>query len=269
MDRELTGKKIVIFAGVTGTGKATAIVCSREGADIVTVSRAKADDDRVVTTKEACEEAGCASYHHLTCDVMDKDAVFETVRKAAEILGGRIDGLSLGQGTDHITPTIDLTTEQLEWDMKVAYLGSVYAAQAAYPYMRGHKSSIILYGASAFSLGNRQFAAYNASKGAVIGFGRTIANEWSADNIRTNIVGPVVYTEISDEFLKVCTPEQMAESRRTLDAIPLGGPELKSWDRMGKASTVGELNAFLFSDRADFINGQYINVDGGVNQGRV
>lgn len=267
MTQELQGKKILVFAGVTGTGRATAEVAAREGADVVTLSRALPTDQRAVDTMKSLHALGNGKYRHITCDVTDRDSVFRCVQEAADFLGG-IDGLSLGQGTDHIMPSNQLTREAMQADLNTAYFGSMYACQAAFPYLKERGGSILLYGAAAMSEGNLHYAAYSASKGAIVGAGRTLAREWAPYNIRVNVVAPVLFTEISEEYIKVAAPEDVERSARLLDKIPMGEPGKTGWDRMGKAAEAGELNSFLLSDRSRFITGQYINVDGGMVLGR-
>lgn len=264
----LEGKKIIVLAGVTGTGRATALAAAREGASVVTMSRALPTDERAVTTVNACNEIGSGLFRHLRCDASQKSSVDVAVTEAVEFLGG-LDAVVLAQGTDHLGPTATLGADAFQADLGTALFGTVFACQAAYPHMKERGGSIITYGALATSRGNSEYAAYNASKGAVVGFSRTLAREWGPFNIRVNTVAPVVFTEISEAFLEVASDEQLQTANESLKEIVLGAPEIQGFQRMGDPMECGELNVFLCSDRAKFITGQYINVDGGAALGRL
>lgn len=264
----LQGKKFVIFAGVTGSGRATAEIAAREGASVVTMSRALPTDERAAKTIEACEKLGNGAFKHIKCDASIKDDVDRAMKEAISFLGG-IDALVLSQATDHIIASDVISTEDIQKDLDSALFGTMYACQAAFPYMKGNGGSIITFGANAMSVGLPNYAAYNAGKGAIVGISRTLAREWAPYNIRVNIVAPMVFTEISKVYLATATPEQIAESTKCVDSILLGGPEKKGYDRMGTAADCGELVAFLCSDRGKFISGQYINVDGAATFGRI
>lgn len=267
-EMQLAGKKVIVLAGVTGTGRATALVTAREGASVVLMSLEPASHERATTTLEACRAAGPGRFHYVQCDASDRAIVDRAVAEAVDFLGG-LDAIVLGQGTDHLGPSATLGIEAFQADMGNAFYGTVNCAQAAYPHLEDKGGTIITFGGLSFTRGNEHYAAYNASKGAIIGFSRTIAREWAPDRIRVNTVGPVVMTEISEEFLKVATPEQLRSANESLKEILLGPAEVQGFDRMGDASEVGELIAFLVSDKATYITGQYINVDGGAAMGRV
>ncbi|HKL75371.1 MAG TPA: 3-oxoacyl-[acyl-carrier-protein] reductase, partial [Halanaerobiales bacterium] len=98
--------------------------------------------------------------------------------------------------------------------------------------------------------GNAGQANYSASKAGVIGFTKSVARELAGRNITANAVAPgFITTDMTDEI-----PEDAKED--LINEIPLS--------RLGKGEDVAELVSFLASDRADYITGQVINVDGGM-----
>jgi 3-oxoacyl-[acyl-carrier protein] reductase len=97
-------------------------------------------------------------------------------------------------------------------------------------------------------MGNAGQANYSASKAGVIGLTKSTARELAGRNICCNAIAPgFIETEMTEEF---------AGREEVLKMIPLG--------RMGRAEEVAELTAFLASDKADYITGEVIRLDGGM-----
>ena len=261
----LKDKKLVILGGATGCGKATAVIAAREGASVVTASTAAPTADRAVKVIEECKAAGNGKFKHIQCNASSRENVFTAMKEAAEFMGG-ITGVIASQGTFTPCPMIDMTHEAVMEEMNIALFGSMYAAQAAYPYLKENNGgSIILFGAAAMIDGNDMYGSYNITKGAITGLCRTLATEWAKDYIRINIVNPMVYTEISEKFAANATEAELAVAFESLKAIKMGPADVQGWARHGKASQAGDLCAYLVSDMSDFITGQVINVDGGAH----
>ncbi len=84
----LEGKKVLIAGGVSGIGRAVAVVCAREGASVVAVSRDRTADQRAQTLILACSRAGFGAFGHVSADFDSRESVSRAVERAAEILGG-------------------------------------------------------------------------------------------------------------------------------------------------------------------------------------
>lgn len=150
-------------------------------------------------------------------------------------------------------PFIEITGE--EWDqlMAVNLKGMFFCCQAVYPYMKQKKyGKIINISSSTIFKGSPLFIHYVTSKSGVVGFTRALAREIGADGIRVNAVAPgLTETGINEG---VTLPEGF---KSAIAGRALKRPEVPN-DLVGTV-------LFLASSHSDFITGQLINVDGGVN----
>lgn len=142
--------------------------------------------------------------------------------------------------------------------MNVNLRGTCNANLAAMARMREHGGRIINFGSAVGIIGQPRSAYYAASKGAVMAWTRTVAQEWAPFGITVNAVAPVIHTPMMQKTRDRMTPEQNEQ----LDAIfrmriPLGG-------RPGDPDRdLAPVMVFLASDMPRFITDQVFPVDGG------
>lgn len=258
----LEGKRIIVTGGITGIGKASVLEMVKEGAAVVSMSRAEPDEERAAGVVKAAGELGPGPVSHIKCDVGNQDEVNRAFAEAIEFLGG-LDVITNCAGLEHQGPAEDLDAEILLDQLSVHVLGTAFTnAAACKHYKRVGGGAIINYASYAGACGMPGMAAYSAAKGGVIAYSRTIAKDWAPYNIRTNVVMPGVITELAEFWMN----EMDAERRAQIDAwlqttIPLGG-------KLGDVEDAANLNVFLASDKAKFIHGQTIGVDGGMFMSR-
>lgn len=143
-------------------------------------------------------------------------------------------------------------TEPADWDAElgVGLKGYLNCTKAVLPHMlERNKGRIIHIASSAGKVGSPNLAVYSAAKGAIIGFTKALARELATTGITVNSAAPgavhsPMQDRLSDEFRKYM-----------LTTIPM--------NRLGYAEEVGEMVAFLASDRSSYITGQIYSVDGG------
>jgi 3-oxoacyl-[acyl-carrier protein] reductase len=236
----------VVTGAARGIGRGIASVLAAEGARVVI-----ADVD--ARAAEAAAAALRAESLHATAvgaDVADRAAVGALAERVVEEWG-RIDILAANAG---IYPTADLQAiDHAHWDrvMDVNVRGAVHAAQACLPAMLERRYGRIVLTSSITGpfTGQPGFAAYGASKAAMLGFMRSAALEVATRGVTINAVLPG----------NVLTPglgETGGEhQRQMLGAIPMG--------RLAAVEDVGWAARFLASPEAGYITGQTLVVDGG------
>jgi len=247
----LPDKKIIVTGGASGIGAATVRAYAREGARVAALDVQDASGRRV-----AAEAGDAVTYHH--CDVSSREAVREVFAGVVAGLGG-LDVLAHVAGLERGTPAEDIPDE--EWDLvfDVNVKGTLYTNQVAFRHMQARGGHIINFGSGAGIRGQRGSAHYSAAKAAVMGWTRTVAQEWARYNITVNSVVPAIWTPMYDAHRARMSPGELSIHDLAMQhVIPLGG-------RLGDPDRdIAPVMVFLAGDGARFITGQAIAVDGGM-----
>jgi meso-butanediol dehydrogenase/(S,S)-butanediol dehydrogenase/diacetyl reductase len=244
--KDLEGKRVVITGAASGIGLATAIRFISEGARVFILDWDEKALDKTMAENPKLSGSACG-------DVSNPDDVKIAFSEVDEILGG-IDILVSNAGISQRKPFLDIEYEVWAKILKVNLDGMFLCSQEAIKRMKKQKSGVVLFTASTNGMeGHPLYAAYNASKAAVILLAKTLALEF-APWLRVNAVCPGF----------VLTPMQKAEyTEEMLDAankeIPL--------NRLATPEEVAGLFAFLASKEASYITGQAIPIDGGETSG--
>ncbi len=244
----LEGKVALITGASRGIGEAIAKKYAEHGAQIAftylsSEQRACAleNDLRSNTTKAQAYRSNAASFAEAEKLVVDVLAEF-----------GKIDIVINNAGITRDNLLLRITEEQ--WDEVInTNLKSVYniTKQVIKPMMKQRSGSIINMSSVVGVSGNPGQSNYSASKAGIIGFTKSIAQEMGSRNIRCNAVAPgFIETEMTDTLAEEVKKEFMK-------SIPMG--------RYGTADEVANLCLFLGSDLSSYINGQVINICGGLN----
>ena len=185
----------------------------------------------------------------------------DALASAAIELHGRVDILINNAGVTVRAP-LSGTTDEI-WDdvLQTNLASAFYMARAVVPTMRAHGGGAIVNIASINAIrGNLELTAYGASKGGMTGMTRVMAMELAPDNIRVNALCPgTVDTPMNDQYL-ASVDDQEATMGVLVAKHPLG--------RIASADDVAWAALFLASERASFITGVSLPVDGGRHLGR-
>ena len=245
-------KVVLVTGSTTGIGEACARVFAESGAAVMVTGRNEPRGRKVV---EAIRSAGGRA--ELTVvDLRAAGACERLVAATIERLG-RLDVLVNNAGILYSATAADTTDEQWLDTLAVNVTALFYLSRAAVRHMRRHGGGAIVNIASEWGLnGEPNHVAYCASKGAVVQITRCMALDHARDNIRVNSVCPgEIHTQMVDDILarKGGDPE---ENLRALAAgIPLR--------RLASPTEVAWCVQFLASERASYVTGANLPVDGG------
>lgn len=238
---ELGGRVVLITGSSRGIGAGAARVAHREGARVILHGRS------VSPRLEALAAELGASY--ITCDVADGEAVRAAVSELLQ-RESMIHALINCAGDVHPKPWLESTDEDWSTEFQVNMLGTVHFCRAVAPVMlEGGYGRIVNVSSirGEAELASARAMGYSASKAAVNSFTVALAKEL-APVVAVNAVGPgFIHTDLSDTWNETV----WNQARSALVG------------RVGEPEDIGEVLAFLASDRAKFITGQIVVVDGG------
>ncbi len=260
---ELEGEVVIVTGGASGIGKHVAEALRKVGARVVVA-------DMNVETGKELDGAYCVQ-----CNVTDPASV-QAMVEAVVAKYGKIDALVNNAGINLPRLLVDVVGERPEYELDDAAFSKMFAvnvkgvflcAQACAKQMVKQKKGVIVNMSSESGKeGSQGQSAYSATKGAVDSFTRSWAKELGKYNIRVLACAPGIMeatglrTPAYNEALaytRGCRPEDLSTDYSKV--IPMG--------RDGKLDEVGDLVAYLVSDRASYIAGTTINISGGKSRG--
>lgn len=259
----LTDKVVIVTGGASGIGRHVVTTLVAAGAKAVIV-------DMNVTTGEMLDGAYCVQ-----CNVTDSASVRAMAATVVQKYG-RIDALVNNAGINMPRLLVDVQGDRPEYELNddsfnkmfsVNVKGVFLCAQAcARQMLKQGKGVIVNMSSESGKEGSQGQSAYSATKGAVDSFTRSWAKELGKYNVRVLACAPGIMeatglrTDAYNEALaytRGCKPEDLSTDYSKV--IPLG--------RDGKLDEVGDLVAYLVSDRASYIAGTTINISGGKSRG--
>ncbi len=248
LDRfSLYGKVAVVTGASSGLGVAFATGLADAGADIAICARRV---DRLEETRRAVQEAGrrCVA---VEADVSVPEDCQRLVRAAVDELG-RVDVLINNAGVGTAVPALREAPEEFRRVIDINLNGSYFMAQACAAAMRqsGGGSIVNIGSVLGSTTAGLPQAAYGASKAAIIGLTRDLAQQWTGRyGIRVNALAPGFFaSEMSDQY-----PDGYLE--QMLYRVPAG--------RVGEAEELVAAALFLASDASSYVTGILLPVDGG------
>ncbi|CAO1613681.1 unnamed protein product [Parajaminaea phylloscopi] len=252
---DLSGGTIVVTGGNRGIGLAISEAVANAGANVAIIfhSHPKAHEAAENVAKKFNVKA--KAYQ---CDVGDSALVQKTIAEIEKDLGTPITGLAANAGVSVVKPATELTTEDFHKVFNANVLGAFNSAQAVAKHWieRQQKGSIVITSSMSSEIYNQKGLNdpltqifYNSSKGAATNMVKGLAAEWAPHGIRVNALEP-----------GFCNTEQTSGM----------DPKIRDWQassvplkRFSEAREQGEPCVLLFSDKASYMTGVALRVDGG------
>jgi NAD(P)-dependent dehydrogenase (short-subunit alcohol dehydrogenase family) len=242
--------KIGIITGAgSGIGKATALACVREGADIVVFDLNPDAAEATVRDLQSLGRRGLAVGGDVT-DEADIDRLIEATMREF----GRIDLLVNNAGVaDQIVPTIEQPLQAWERVMDIHLKGMYLCCRRAGQQMvRQMEGCVVSISSVAGFVGFPMRTAYGPAKAGIAQLTRVLAIEWAMYNIRVNAIAPgFVRTPLVDAVIRA----GKLEEKRITERTPMG--------RLARPEEIAAAAVFLLSDEASYITGVTLPVDGG------
>jgi 3-oxoacyl-[acyl-carrier protein] reductase len=254
LDLGIGGKVALVMGASKGIGRGAAEALARDGARVAIASRSRDDIDRAAAEIADAHEADVRGF---VADAADVDAMPALVDAVKEQLGP-IEILVTNTGGPPVGDPLSFTREQWEDAYRNLVLGPLELINAVVPGMRERSWGRIV---NVTSIATHEpipgFMLSNSHRLAAVGAFKTLSRQLAADGILLNGVAP---GRIATDRIAKVTGKSVDELRADpAPDIPVG--------RLGTAEEVGDVIAFLCSERASYVNGINLLVDGGVAGG--
>ncbi len=243
----LERRKALVTGGTRGIGLAITRALRREGAEVLAIGKAR---DQIESVRQEFKEDPLVTVEE--ADVRD--------RAALENLRDRLNGLDIlipNAGVNTRVKALELPDEPLREMFDTNLYGVFITCQVFGPLLFARPGGrVVVTGSLASIHGMDLRAAYAATKAGISGLVRSLAIEWGPKGVTVNAVGPgIIKTPLTKAYM-----EQFPEKvKASIANTPLG--------RLGEPEDVADVVMFLASEKARFITGQTIYVDGGISAG--
>jgi NAD(P)-dependent dehydrogenase (short-subunit alcohol dehydrogenase family) len=244
-------KVAIVTGGNSGIGRATAIALAKEGANITVAARRASESEETV---QLIKETGSDGIFVKT-DVANENDVRSLVEKTVDRYG-RLDYAFNNAGLEEImTPFLNQTSEKFDQIMNTNVRGVWLSMKYEIPEMiKSGGGAIVNTSSVGGIMGVPQISIYSASKHAVLGLTKSVALEFANSGIRVNAIAPGA---VKTDMIKRVGEENNQFSLDTLtSAHPIG--------RIADPKEIANAVVWLLSDKASFVLGHTLLVDGGV-----
>jgi NAD(P)-dependent dehydrogenase (short-subunit alcohol dehydrogenase family) len=242
----LEGKVAIITGGDSGIGRAVAVLFAREGADVAIVYREENED-----AEETAQAVGEEGHECLTIagDIGNEEFCRSAVRQIVDRFG-RLDVLVNNAAEQHEQESItDISEQQLVRTFQSNVFGYFFMTKAALPHLQEGAAIVNTTSVTAYK-GSPQLLDYSSTRGAIVAFTRSLAQQLADKKIRVNGVAPgPIWTPL--------IPASFDEERVSQHgaSVPLGRP--------GQPNEVAPCHLFLACEDSSYMTGQILHPNGG------
>jgi len=239
------GQTVIVTGASQGIGRAIAERFADDGADVVICSREQSKVDDVAATIDERDGGECVP---VECDVTDRDAVEALVETTVEEFGG-VDTLINNAGASFMADFESISENGWKTIVDINLHGTYHCTQVAGEYMRENGGGVIVnFSSVAGQYGAPYMSHYGAAKAAVVNLTKTLAFEWSEDQVRVNCISPGF----------VATPG--VESQMGVSADEIDRENVHR--RIGLEAEIADVAQFLASEASSYLNGETITAEG-------
>jgi 3-oxoacyl-[acyl-carrier protein] reductase len=261
VDLGIRGRAALVFGGSKGLGRGCADALAAEGVDVALVARGREALERAAA--EIAARHGVAA-HAFAADLADHDAVLRAVGQAERALGGRVDVLVNNSGGPPPSGAAGVDPAVWAAQFQAMVLGVIRATDRVLPGMRARRWGRVLTIASVTVVEPiPTLGISNTLRAALAGWSKTLATEVAREGVTVNMILPGRISTDRTAFLDGAAAERAGRSAAAVQAeraaeIPAG--------RYGTPEEFGAVAAFLASERAAFVTGSMVRVDGGATR---
>ncbi len=259
MDLGISGRTTFVTGGSRGMGRLAAEMLAAEGCRVAIVARTQADID--VAVDGIVAKGGTAM--GVAADITNADDVDDAVRQVTDELGAPL--IVIGQTKFNIPGDFaDITDlEHYVESFRSYTMSQIYLLHAVLPSMRAAQWGRFVHIGSATAkepVGHIHHVIANATRPSTIGLLKTVADEYARDGITVNTVAPGwIATDNAYQYLEQNLGITTEAGRREFMIDTAGVPAA----RMGEPSEIASTIVYLCSDQAGYVNGAWLEVDGG------
>lgn len=261
VDLGISGRPALVAAASKGLGRGCATALAAEGARVAICAR---DRGALEATRDEIAESTGATVVGIPADVSREEDARRFVREGAEAVGG-CQILVANAGGPPTGRFEDLSDQDVRDAIELNFLSTTRMAREAIPHMREARyGRIAVISSTAVKQPIPGLILSSAARAAAAGWARSLADEVAGDGITVNTVFPGRFFTDRIRFLHADRAEREGRSQEEVRAedeaaIPVG--------RIGDPRELGDVVAFLSSERAAYITGAFLQVDGGMYRG--
>lgn len=253
MDLGLENKVAIITGGGSGIGRVITNALAEEGANVVIVD---INEESAIKVAAEAKERGVESLA-IKSDVGQLEES-DKLAQTTEDRFGQIDILIHGAAFFNVQPFMKTSPDDWEKVVKVAQFGAMNCSRSVLePMIKARSGRIIFIGSDAGRIGDSYQPIYAGAKAGIIAFAKSLAQDVGRHGITVNVVSPAL--TMTEENKKILTEmyglDDEKRAKKLLSAYPVR--------RLGTSEDIAYMVLFLASDKASYITGQTISVNGG------